>query len=171
MSEYRPIFALQFASKLINFPGVEQKNVNIRNKRAGFDYELIETYTAGIVLTGTEIKSLRTGKASLVDCFCYFDKGELYVRGMNIAEYHWGTYNNHQPKRDRKLLLQRRELNKLQRSLQDRGLTVVGLNLFLNERGLAKLRIGLARGRKRYDKREYLKEKDARRDMDRAMKR
>ncbi|MBP3357239.1 MAG: SsrA-binding protein SmpB [Rikenellaceae bacterium] len=148
----------------------DYRNINIRNKRAAFDYEILEEYVAGIVLAGTEIKSLRLGKASLVDCYCYFDRGELFIRGVNISEYHWGTYNNHQPRRDRKLLLQRRELAKLQRALQDKGLTVVGLRLFINDRGLAKMVIGLARGRKNYDKRDYIKEKDARREMDRAMK-
>lgn len=149
----------------------DYRNISIRNRRATFDYEIIETYTAGIVLTGTEIKSLRLGKASMVDSYCYLDRGELWIRGVNIAEYHWGTYNNHQPKRDRKLLLTKRELGKLERSLQDNGLTVVGLKLFINNRGLAKVEIGLARGRKRYDKREYIKEKDAKREMDRVMKR
>ena len=104
----------------------DYKNIVIKNRRATFDYEILDTYVAGIVLTGTEIKSLRLGKASLVDCFCYFHRGELFVRGMNISEYHWGTYNNHVPKRDRKLLLQRKELAKLERALQDKGLTVVG---------------------------------------------
>ena len=146
------------------------KNINIRNKRATFDYEILEEYVAGVVLAGTEIKSIRLGKASLTDSYCYFDKGELWLRGMNVAEYGWGTCNNHAPKRDRKLLLQRKELNKLQRSLQDRGLTVVGLRLFLTEKGLAKVVVGLARGRKSYDKREYLKENDARREMDKVMK-
>ena len=149
----------------------DYKNINIKNKRAFFDYEIIDTYVAGIVLTGTEIKSIRLGKASLVDCYCYFHQGELYVRGMNVAEYHWGTYNNHQPKRDRKLLLNKKELNKIERALQDKGLIVVGLKLFLNEKGLAKLQIGIAKGRKNYDKREYIKEKDAKRELDRAMKR
>ena len=148
----------------------DYKNVNIRNKRATFDYEIIEEYIAGIVLVGTEIKSLRLGKASLVDSYCYFERNELWIRNVNIAEYTWGTCNNHVPKRDRKLLLNRKELNKLQRSLQDRGLTVVGLRIFLNDRGLAKVAIGLARGRKSYDKREYLKETDAKREMDKAMK-
>ena len=148
----------------------DYKNVNIRNKRATFDYEIIEEYVAGIVLVGTEIKSLRLGKASLVDSYCYFERNELWIRNVNIAEYTWGTCNNHIPKRDRKLLLNRKELNKLQRSLQDRGLTVVGLRLFLNDRGLAKVAIGLARGRKSFDKREYIKENDAKREMDKAMK-
>lgn len=149
----------------------DYRNINIRNRKARFDYEILEEFTAGIVLAGTEIKSLRLGKASLTDCYCFFDRGELYVRGMNISEYHWGTYNNHQPRRDRKLLLTSRELRKLQRALQDKGLTLVGLRLFINDRGLAKLVVGLARGRKRYDKRDYIKEKDARREMDRARKR
>lgn len=148
----------------------DYKNVNIRNKRATFDYEILEEYIAGIILVGTEIKSLRLGKASLVDSYCYFERGELWIRNVNIAEYTWGTCNNHVPKRDRKLLLNRKELNKLQRSLQDRGLTVVGLRLFINDRGLAKVAIGLARGRKSYDKREYIKENDAKREMDKAMK-
>lgn len=148
----------------------DYKNINIRNKRATFDYEILEEFVAGLVLVGTEIKSIRMGKASLTDSYCYFDRGELWMRGMNVAEYHWGTCNNHVPRRDRKLLLSRRELGRLQRALQDKGLTVVGLRLFLNERGLAKVVVGLARGRKSYDKREYLKENDARREMDKAMK-
>ncbi len=147
----------------------EQKNINIRNKRATFDYEILEEFVAGVVLVGTEIKSIRAGKASLTDSFCYFDRNELWIRGVNIAEYA-GTCNNHAPRRDRKLLLTARELEKLRRAGQDRGLTIVGLRLFLNERGLAKIVVGLARGRKAYDKREYLKENDARREMDKAMK-
>ncbi len=146
----------------------DYKNITIRNKRATFDYEILETYVAGIVLVGTEIKSLRLGKASMNDCYCYFSNNELWVRGLNIQEYHWGTYNNHAPQRDRKLLLNRRELRKLARALQDKGLTVVGLKLFINEKGLAKITIGLAKGRKNYDKREYLKEKDAQREMERV---
>jgi SsrA-binding protein len=145
----------------------DHKNISIKNKRATFDYEIIEQWVAGIVLTGTEIKSLRLGKASLIDSYCYFSGGELWVRGLNISLYHWGTYNNHQPKRDRKLLLNRKELAKLERASQDVGLTIAALRLFINERGLAKLVIGLARGRKSYDKREYLKEKDAKREIER----
>ncbi len=148
----------------------EQKKINIRNKRATFDYEIIEEFVAGVVLVGTEIKSIRAGKASLTDSFCYFDKGELWIRGVNIAEYAWGTCNNHVPRRDRKLLLTGRELLRLERASQDKGLTIVGLRLFLNDRGLAKIVIGLARGRKSYDKREHLKENDARREMDKAIK-
>ncbi len=146
------------------------KNINIRNRRATFDYAIIEEYTAGIVLVGTEIKSIRRGKASLIDSYCYFERGELWIKGVNIAEYQWGSCNNHAPKRDRKLLLNAKEISKLGRSLQDKGLTVVGLRMFLNERGFAKVVIGLAKGRKSYDKREYLKEGDARREMDQAMK-
>jgi SsrA-binding protein len=148
----------------------DYKKINIKNRRASFDYEIVEDYTAGIVLTGTEIKSLRLGKASMVDCYCYFHEHELFIRGLNISEYHWGTYNNHQPKRDRKLLLNRRELSKIERITQDVGLTIVGLKLFLNDRGLAKVVIGIGRGRKRYDKRDYIKDKDAKREMDRAMR-
>lgn len=150
----------------------EQKKskINIKNKRATFDYEILEEWVAGVVLVGTEIKSIRAGKASMVDTYCYFDRGELWIRGVNIAEYAWGTCNNHTPRRDRKLLLTARELQKLERASQDKGLTIVGLRLFLNERGLAKVVIGLARGRKAYDKREYLKANDAKREMDKAMK-
>jgi SsrA-binding protein len=148
----------------------DQRDITIKNKRATFDYEILEQWTAGIVLTGTEIKSLRLGKASLVDSYCYFSEGELWIRGLNISLYHWGTYNNHQPKRDRKLLLNRKELRKLERASQDVGLTIVALRLFINERGLAKVVIGLARGRKSYDKREYLKEKDAKREIERIHK-
>ncbi len=150
----------------------EQKNkINIKNKKAYFDYEILEEYVAGIQLAGTEIKALRQGKASLVDCYCYISNHELFVRGMNIAEYDWGTYNNHIPKRDRKLLLQRKELDKIERTLQDKGITAVGLRIFINERGLAKLLVGVARGKKQYDKRETLKEKDAKREMERFSKR
>ncbi len=145
----------------------EHKNITIKNKRATFDYEILEDWTAGIVLTGTEIKSLRLGKAALTDSYCYFSGGELWIRNLNIALYHWGTYNNHQPKADRKLLLNRKELAKLERASQDVGLTIVALRLFINDRGLAKVVIGLARGRKSYDKREHLKEKDAKREIER----
>ena len=148
----------------------DYKTINIHNRRATFDYEILEELVAGVGLVGTEIKSVRLGKASMVDSYCYFDKGELWIRNVTIAEYHWGTCNNHVPKRDRKLLLNRRELDKLQRAGQDKGLTIVGLRMFLNERGLVKIVIGLARGRKTYDKREYLKENDAKREIDKAMK-
>lgn len=147
-----------------------QKKINVRNKKARFDYEIIEEFVAGIVLVGTEIKSIRAGRVSLTDTYCYFEKDELWIRGVNVAEYAWGTCNNHIPKRDRKLLLNRKELSKLQRMGQDVGLTIVGLKLFLNDKGLVKVVIGLAKGRKSYDKREYIKSNDANREMDRAMK-
>ncbi|MDR0983048.1 MAG: SsrA-binding protein SmpB [Culturomica sp.] len=148
-----------------------QQNINIRNKRASFDYEFIEEYTAGIVLTGTEIKSLRAGKASLVDSFCYFHKGELWSRGIHIAEYRLGTYYNHEEKRERKLLLTHKELQRLERNVKESGLTIIPVRMFINEKGWAKVRIALAKGKKVYDKRETLKSKDAKKDMDRAMKR
>lgn len=146
-------------------------DINIRNKRASFDYEFLEEYNAGIVLTGTEIKSIRAGKASLSDSYCFFNQGELWVKGMNVSEYKLGTYYNHEEKRERKLLLTRRELSKLKRKVKESGLTIVPIRVFLNEKGIAKLRIALAKGKKEYDKRESLKLKDARKDMDRAMKR
>lgn len=149
---------------------MEKPKINIRNKRAGHDFEFLETFTAGIVLTGTEIKSIRAGKASLVDTYCYFHRGELWVKGMHIAEYWWGSYNNHDPKRDRKLLMQRKELDKLFRKSQEKGLTIIATRLFINDRGLAKVDLALARGKKEYDKRETLKLKDAKREMDRHMK-
>ena len=146
---------------------MKQPSVNIKNKRATFDYELMDTYTAGIVLTGTEIKSIRLGKASLVDTFCYFAKGELWVKNMHIAEYFYGSYNNHTARRDRKLLLNK----KIQRGMKDPGFTTVPVRLFINEKGLAKLVVALAKGKKQYDKRESIKEKDDRRDMARMFKR
>lgn len=142
--------------------------VNIKNKKASFDYEILDTYVAGIVLTGTEIKSIRAGKASLVDTFCVFIDGELWVKGMHISEYFYGSYNNHKADRDRKLLLSKKELIKLQKGLQDKGFTIVPTLLFINERGLAKLKIGLAKGKKQYDKRQSLKDKDDKLSMARA---
>ncbi|MBP1617661.1 MAG: smpB [Bacteroidetes bacterium] len=144
--------------------------INIKNKRATFDYELLDTYTAGLVLTGTEIKSIRLGKASLVDTFCYFEKGELWVKNMYIAEYFYGTYNNHAPRRERKLLLNRKELKKIERSVKETGQTLIPTRLFLNDKGLAKLNIAVAKGKKQYDKRQSLREKDDKRDMDRFFK-
>lgn len=149
-----------------------KKDVLIKNKRATFDYELVDKFTAGIVLVGTEIKSIRLGKASLVDTFCFFaGNNELWVKNMNISEYSFGSYNNHLPRRDRKLLLNRKELIKLQREVKDNGMTIVPTKLFINDKGLCKLEIALARGKKEYDKRESIKEKDAKRDIDRYMKR
>ena len=148
-----------------------RNNINIKNKKAYFEYEILESYTAGIQLQGTEIKSIREGKAGLVDSYCQFFEGELYVKNMNIAEYFYANIRNHEAKRERKLLLQNRELQKLARKVKETGLTIIPLRLFLNEKGFAKLDIGLAKGKKVYDKRETLKENDSRRDMDRAMKR
>lgn len=145
-----------------------KSKVEIKNKRAGFDYEFLDTYTAGIVLTGTEIKSIRSGKASLVDSYCYFAGNELYVKNMHIADYWWGSFNNHDPRRDRKLLLTKKELRKLQRATKEKGLTIIATRLFIAENGYAKLNIALAKGKKEYDKRNSIKEKDVRRDMDRA---
>lgn len=144
--------------------------INIRNKRATFDFELIEEYNAGMVLTGTEIKSIRAGKASLVDSYCFFNRGELWTKGIHIAEYKLGTYYNHEEKRERKLLLTHKELVKLERKLKESGLTIIPIKIFLSEKGFAKLRIALAKGKKEFDKRESLKLKDAKKDMDRAMK-
>lgn len=144
---------------------MKQASVNIKNKRATFDYELTDVYTAGIVLTGTEIKSIRLGKASLVDTFCYFANGELWVKSMHIAEYFYGSYNNHSARRERKLLLSKKELDKLARELKNPGFTIVPVRMFINEKGLAKLVIALARGKKEYDKRQSLREKDDKRDM------
>lgn len=142
-------------------------NIIIKNKRAGFDYELLEKFTAGIVLVGTEIKSIRLGKASLVDTYCYFVGSELFVRGIHIAEYWWGNLNNHDPKRERKLLLTRKELSKLQRKSKEKGLSIIPTQLYIAENGYAKLEIALAKGKKSFDKRESIKEKDMRRSMER----
>lgn len=144
--------------------------INIKNKRASFDYEFIDTYTAGIVLTGTEIKSIRMGKASLVDTYCYFVAGELWVKNMNVSLYAQGSYNNHVERRDRKLLLNRKELRNLEADSQSPGYTIVPVRLYINDNGLAKLDIALARGKKEYDKRQSMKEREDRREMDRAMK-
>ncbi|MBQ4376516.1 MAG: SsrA-binding protein SmpB [Bacteroidales bacterium] len=145
----------------------EKNQIEIRNKRATFEYFLLDQYTAGLVLTGTEIKSIRDGKANLADAYCVFIGNELFVREMHISEYRFGSYLNHPAKRDRKLLLNRKELRKLQNKLKERGLTIVPVMLFVNPKGLAKLQISLARGKKFYDKRDSIKEKDSRRDMER----
>ena len=144
--------------------------ITIKNKRASFDYELLETFTAGIVLTGTEIKSIRLGKASLVDTFAIVERGEVWVKNMYVAEYAFGTYNNHAPRRDRKLLLNRKEIRRLQTATKDRGFTIVPTRLYINERGLAKLTLAIARGKKEYDKRQSIRERDDRREMDRMFK-
>ena len=144
--------------------------VSIRNKKASFEYFFVETYTAGIVLTGTEIKSIRQGKASLVDSFCYINNGEIWLKGMNISPYFFGSYNNHEAKRDRKLLLTKREIHKIQEATKQVGFTIVPTLVFIDDKGRAKVDIALAKGKKEYDKRQTLKEKEDRREMDRAMK-
>ena len=145
--------------------------VNIRNKKASFEFFFVDTFTAGIVLTGTEIKSIRQGKASLVDSYCYIHQGEIWVKGMNISPYFFGSYNNHEAKRDRKLLLNRREINKLQEATKQVGFTIVPILVFIDDRGRAKVDIALAKGKKAFDKRQTMKEKEDRREMDRAIKR
>lgn len=144
--------------------------VSIRNKKASFEYFFVDTYTAGIVLTGTEIKSIRLGKASLVDSYCYIHNGEIWVKGMNISPYFFGSYNNHEAKRDRKLLLTKSEIHKLQEATKQVGFTIVPTLVFIDAKGRAKVDIALAKGKKEYDKRQTLKEKEDRREMDRAMK-
>lgn len=148
----------------------KQQQINIKNKRASFDYEFVDTFTAGIVLTGTEIKSIRAGKTSLVDTYCYINNGEIWVKNMYVALYEEGSYNNHVERRERKLLLNKKEIINLRDDTKSPGFTIVPVRLFINEKGLAKLVIALARGKKEYDKRQSLKEKEDRREMDRAMK-
>ena len=146
------------------------KEINIKNRRARFDYEIVEDYVAGIVLTGTEIKSIRAGHASLVDTFCYVSAaGEVWVKNMNITEYFYGSYNNHEARRDRKLLLTKKEIAKIIKATKDTGYTIVPLRLFINDRGLAKLVIGVARGKKEYDKRQSIKEREDKRSLARMM--
>lgn len=145
------------------------RKIQINNKRASFDYEFLETYEAGIVLVGTEIKSLRAGKASLSDAYCYFSNGELYVKGMNISTYFWASaWSSHEPGRDRKLLLHSKELRSLSNSVKQKGLTIVAVKLYINDEGMAKLLIALARGKKEFDKRATIKEKDIRRELERG---
>ena len=148
-----------------------QSAVNIKNRRATFDFEIIETYTAGIVLTGTEIKSIRQGKAGLTDSFCYENNGELWIKNMYIGEYFYGSYNNHASRRDRKLLLKKKEIRDIGKSSKDSGFSIVPLRVFINDKGLAKVVIALAKGKKVYDKRQTIKEKEDRRAIDRALKR
>lgn len=142
-------------------------NVNIRNRQASFEYELLDKYVAGIVLTGTEIKSIREGKANLQDGYCYFRNGELFVKNLNITPYAQGGHYNHEPTRERKLLLKRSELKKLEGRVEEKGLALIPVRLFINERGLAKLEIALGRGKKLHDKRESIRERDVRRELDR----
>lgn len=149
---------------------IKKSNVLIKNKRATFDYEILDRYVAGVQLFGTEIKSIRDGKASLVETYCTFINNELWVKNMNISTYFFGTYNNHEPRRDRKLLLNKKELVKLLRATKETGNTIIPIKLFVNDKGLAKIEIGLARGKKMYDKRQSLKEKDDKREIDRIKK-
>lgn len=144
--------------------------IQVKNKKAAFEYFFIEEFTAGIVLTGTEIKSIRAGKASLVDTYCTIIHGEMWVKGMNVSPYFYGSYNNHEQKRDRKLLLTRREIARLESATKQTGYTIVPTLVFIDEKGRAKMDIALCKGKKAYDKRQTLKEKEDRREMDRAMK-
>jgi SsrA-binding protein len=148
-----------------------KSDINIRNKKSSFEYHLLETFAAGIKLLGTEIKSIREGKANISDAFCTFINGELYVRNLHISEYSHGSFYNHEAKRDRKLLLTKKEIKKLLVKGDDKGLTIVPLKIFINDRGFAKMEIALAQGKKAFDKRDSLKERDVKREMDAAMKR
>jgi SsrA-binding protein len=148
----------------------QTSDIQIKNKRATFDYELLDTFTAGIVLTGTEIKSIRLGKAGLADTYCIVTNGELWVKNMYIAEYFYGTYNNHAARRDRKLLLTGRELRKMEDASKNSGFTIVPVRLFINAKGLAKLVVAIAKGKKEYDKRQSIKSREDKREMDRVMK-
>ena len=154
---------------LVHLPSMI-KTINILNKKAKFDFEIIDTYSAGIVLTGTEIKSIRLGKAQIAESFCEFNNNELFAINTYIEEYAFGNQFNHKSRSERKLLLNKRELKKLERDVQVKGLTIIPLKLFTNEKGIAKLEIGLCRGKKTYDKRESLKEQDTKRDIDRIKK-
>lgn len=144
--------------------------INIKNKKARHNFQFIEKFTAGMELTGTEIKSIRLGKASLADSYCFFDNGELWVKGLHISEYSWGSHYNHDPKRNKKLLLTKRELKKLEKNVKEKGCTIIALRLFIAESGYAKLEIALSRGKREYDKREDMKKKDTQRQLDRLRK-
>ena len=149
---------------------MKAEQVNVKNKKARFDYEISDTYVAGIVLTGTEIKSIRDGKASLTDTYCVVERGEVWVKGMNISEYFYGSYNNHVARRDRKLLLNKKEIAKIAKQSEDAGFTIVPMRVFINDRGLAKMQIGIGRGKKQYDKRQSIREREDKRNMDRMFK-
>jgi SsrA-binding protein len=144
-----------------------QKKIEIVNRKARFEYEWIETFTAGMALLGTEIKAIRLGKASIAEGYCYINRGELYIKNMNISEYDFGNINNHDPLRERKLLLNKKELRKIEKNLKDAGITVIPTKLFVNDKGLAKMNIAIARGKKLYDKRQSVKERDVKRDLSR----
>ncbi|MBV6655352.1 MAG: SsrA-binding protein SmpB [Mameliella sp.] len=148
----------------------KEHNVEIVNRKAGFEYRFLDTYEAGIMLHGTEVKSIRKGNANLRDAYCFFRKGELFIKSLFIAEYEHGNIFNHESRRTRKLLLKRQQLKKLERHLKEKGLTIVPIRLYINERGLAKVEVALAQGKKVYDKRESIKQNDVKRDMDRLKK-
>ena len=177
------MFFFKSAAKVVLFLGICKKkcnfarffmrlksDVNIKNRRATFDYAILDRYTAGIQLYGTEIKSIRESKASLADTYCQFVGNELWVKQMNIAEYRFGSYSNHESRRDRKILLQRKELRKLQRQTKETGKSIIPLRLYINEKGLAKLEIALCQGKHEYDKRQAIKERDDKRELDRLMR-
>ncbi|MBK8658925.1 MAG: SsrA-binding protein SmpB [Bacteroidetes bacterium] len=149
---------------------MDASKINIKNKRAEFDFEIIDRFDAGIMLTGSEIKSIRDGGGTIAESFCYMRDGQVYIKNMNIPEYSHGTYANHEPARLRKLLLTKRELNKIETKMKERGYTLIPLRVFISDRGFAKIQIGLGRGKKKFDKRESLQKKDVKRDIDRALK-
>lgn len=153
---------------LIYLCTMQKDNINIKNRKARFNYEILDTYDAGIKLVGTEIKSIRQGKVSLPESYCYFTNGELFIKNMTIAEYDHGNINNHVPTRERKLLLHKKELSKLEAEVDKGNRTIVALNLYVNEKGLAKLRVALAQGKKLHDKRHSIKERELKREIDRA---
>jgi len=148
----------------------KKKTLEVVNRKSEYQYHFVNTFEAGIVLQGTEIKSIRQGHVNLSDAYCYFSKGELYIKSMYIKEYDYGTYANHEPRRTRKLLLKRQELRKLEKRVKEKGFSIIPHKLFLSERGLAKLEIALAQGKKSFDKRESIREKDQKRDLDRMKK-
>jgi len=149
---------------------MNKTNIILKNKKAFFNFQILDTYNAGIQLTGTEVKSIRDKKVNFTDSYCVFINNELWIKEIHIAEYSFGSYNNHQPKRDRKLLLKKKELQKIQKKTKEKGLTIVPLSLFFSESGFVKVEIGIAKGKKEFDKRESLKQKDAKRNMDKMMK-
>lgn len=162
-----PVFTMGFTTFAF-YCSMTQKKIEIVNRKAKYEYEWIETFTAGMALLGTEIKAIRLGKASIAEGYCHMVRGELFVKNMNISEYDFGNINNHEPLRERKLLLNKRELRKIEKNLKDAGITVILTKLFVNQKGLAKMNIAIARGKKLYDKRQSVKERDVKRDMSRA---